>query len=215
MITVKVGEPKTKTIGDIWFDPTQRLTCRAVGLQTSITWTPIAPAILIGFPINPNKDDVYIEPVNNIPNVFDGTNWIPVVPPGYIFPPIVPKTGDYWTESLSQTIYMFFNGQWTPTLMGTISVANVSSQRPPPQIITSKPSFNLTPGAAAVPGNIIVTNAAPQITWTIPTVVTSNGYYITTTNGVGPVSIASPPRSQADLQKEKEEAFDRAMGVVG
>lgn len=95
-----------------------------------------------------------------------------------------------------------------------ITVANVSSQRPPPQIITSRPSFNLTPGAAAVPGNIIITNS--QIIWTVPTIVTSNGVsYHITTNGVGTVPIAPPPRSQADLQREKEEAFDHAMGIVG
>lgn len=182
MIVVKVGEPKTKQVGDYWFDPTTRTTQRADARPTSqsgavlVVWTPIVPnPNAIGMPINPTKGDVHIEPVNCVPSLFDGTSWIPAVPKGYIFPPFVPKDGDCWTCSQTQISYMYFNGAWTRMVLqqgaagnvlngnGQWVPMNVSSQRPPPQVVPpgGLVNINVAPGAAPVP-NLIITNTNSQ-----------------------------------------------------
>lgn len=127
MIIVKVGQPKTKNVGDVWFDPTTKVSQRATSVTsalsihahgpigptptpiTTLLWIPIAPSH--PYPLNPNKGDVHVDLIG-VPALWDGNIWIPAVPLNYTYPPTNPAPGTNWIESLSQTPYIFFNGVW-------------------------------------------------------------------------------------------------------
>lgn len=117
MITVKVGEPRTKNVGDIWFDPTTRITSKAILLNSIhipspfIDWMPLAGS-LISVPPHPTKGLVWIDPITSIPQVWDGNSWILAVPASYPFPPFSPSDGTVWTEPMTMIQYICFGGQW-------------------------------------------------------------------------------------------------------
>ncbi len=139
MITVQVGEPKQRKIGDYWFDPTTKVTSRASPLTTSLTapgltssgtshqivWTPITTrysmtqALLTansikGCPVG----TVFVEAATDIPHMWDGNSWVPAISANYHFPHPNPQIGDTWTEPMSQVVYIWGGQQWQQLIGG-------------------------------------------------------------------------------------------------
>lgn len=179
MIIVKVGEPTTKNIGDVWFDPTTRVTQRAEVVNSVsppgivIAWIPISPSSSLVF--HPNKGDIFVDHITKIPSLWDGTSWISAVPLNYNYPPINPTDGMTWTDSLTQISYIFFQGQWcgVPTSAGAQGF--VSGAGWPTNVSSQSPSPNLVPTGQAV--NVPTTPVQNTLT-TYPS-GTSNGNTIT------------------------------------
>ncbi len=109
MIIVKVGEPKTCMVGDVWFDPTTKTSSKATQTPLAVIWIPLTPSH--PFPMNPVKGDIHID-LQGVPSLWDGNSWIPAVPPRYNYPPANPGAGSQWTEQLSQTHYVYHAGKW-------------------------------------------------------------------------------------------------------
>ena len=135
MIIVKVGEPSSVKMGDIWFDPTTKVTKKVIGANIT-TFAPMWSQVQLSTAVpSPSIGDVRVDSVTGVPAAWDGTSWIPAVPSGYVFPSLTPHVGDVWIETMSRTTYIFWNGAWHQATIPTINVpTSVTSQRPPPQI---------------------------------------------------------------------------------
>jgi len=135
MIIVQVGEPKQKTIGDYWFDPTTKVTSRASVLTSSLSapgmpsgtanqvvWIQVQTRYSMGQALSNLSrlkiGQVFVEVTTDVPYMWDGTGWIPAVPTGYNFPPPKPQIGDTWTEPTSQVLYIWSGQAWHQMIGG-------------------------------------------------------------------------------------------------
>jgi hypothetical protein len=228
MITVKVGEPTSKAVGDIWFDPTERVTRKAQVFHPAqsftpvVVWGPLSQPIggssnIFGFPPNPTKGDVYIEPINNIPNLFDGTSWIPAVPAGYHFPPFTPQDGDQWTESLSQINYMYHSGKWMRmTAQATQSTQVTHLPVGGNWFIPTGGSW-VAPGAAAPTPPVIVPPGGTMQNINLAPVAAGGGNNIVIAGSVPSATMAQPQSSNITIHGPNNQAmviFDTKHGTV-
>jgi len=146
MIIVQVGEPRSKKVGDIWFDPTTKITQKAQLITSGLVPTPVLvfrPSSWFSQPLpNPTVGDVYVDRNTGVPNLYDGTSWIPAVPANYKFPNPNPQVGDIWTEPLSQILYVYWNGTWSSSLTSNIVNAN-----PPVNVAAAPHVTSFTPNS--------------------------------------------------------------------
>lgn len=140
MIIVKVNEPQKPQPGNVWFDPTTKLTRFYGHIVGWLTFT-IPPGLR---PSGGYTGDVWIDSVSKIPEMFDGINWIPAVPFGYKFPPTNPIMGDSWLEAFSSIVYIFDGIHWVDA-NSIFSIQNVSNGISPNSNSTGSQQTSPTP----------------------------------------------------------------------
>lgn len=195
MIIVKVGQPTNPNYNDVWFDPTNKITMlfATVSAPTPMgAWSPLFPSHK---PNNPQKGQVYVDVVTDIPNLWDGMIWIPAVPPSYPFPPLNPPNGTKWLEPMSHTLYEWNNPKWK--LIPSITV--------PPGITNVNYSYMVSSGAVGISGPITITIPGSNSNIAVPQQIN-----IPLSYGNGIDALGTP----IDPMKKKIDDFDRAMGVI-